>query len=95
MAKLSHFKRVSNVRPSCKDCVRKHLGQACVLMQEFYTGYAWHRWLVIGHLAEAEHEAMHEWPLIANKIREHRVTFIDDDSHEIPFRELIEAFDAD
>jgi hypothetical protein len=43
-------------RPNCVDCTRKHLSQAIVLMDEAYNGYSVHRWLAMGHLAEAESE---------------------------------------
>lgn len=57
-------------RPSCTECVEKHLGTAWVLMKEHRDGYA-HRWLVIGHLHEAEDESQ-KWPMLSEKIRESR-----------------------
>lgn len=43
-------------RPQCSGCFRKHLAQAVVLMDEAYNGYPIHRWLAMGHMAEAESE---------------------------------------
>ena len=40
-------------RPSCIDCVEKHLGAALVLLTETREGYAY-RLRAIGHLFEAE-----------------------------------------
>ncbi len=56
-------------RKSCLDCVRKHLAQASVLLDEAHLGYPHHRWLAVGHLAEAEAECLDEQPAFARKIR--------------------------
>ncbi len=56
-------------RKSCMDCVRKHLAQAVVLLDETHLGYPHHRWLAVGHLAEAESECLDEHPEFAAKIR--------------------------
>lgn len=57
-------------RPSCLECVEKHLGAAAVLLAEVRDGYA-HRLLVIGHLHEAEDESQ-EWPALHDAIRDGR-----------------------
>jgi hypothetical protein len=44
------------VRPSCLECVEKHLGAALVIASEIHDGYAYHLRL-IGHLHEAEEES--------------------------------------
>ena len=59
-------------RESCLFCVSKHISQAIVLMQEAYAGYPLHRWLAVGHLAEAEAESQDEFPDLAIVIRETR-----------------------
>jgi len=59
-------------RPSCPLCVKKHLGQAAVLFQEAIQGYPAHRWLAIGHLAEAEAESQQMAPGLADRIRNER-----------------------
>lgn len=53
----SEKKAAESPRPGCILCVKKHLGQAAVLFQEALQGYPAHRWLAIGHLAEAEAES--------------------------------------
>jgi hypothetical protein len=57
------------LRETCLYCVRKHLAQAIVLNIEARLGYPLHRWLAVGHLAEAESEAVNEYPELAEKIR--------------------------
>lgn len=64
-------------RPSCIECVEKHLGAAYVLLTEARDlpagqagGYAY-RLRAIGHLFEAEDESQ-EWPDLHAAIREAR-----------------------
>jgi len=57
-------------RPSCIECVEKHLGAAYVLLTEVRDGYA-HRLRAIGHLFEAEDESQ-EWPELHAAIRDAR-----------------------
>lgn len=76
-------------RDPCPDCVRKHLGQACVLCQEALQGYPDHRWLAIGHLAEAEAEIEGMSPALAERFREERKALEADPAHQPPFVELI------
>ena len=57
-------------RPSCIECVEKHLGAALVLLTETREGYAY-RLRAIGHLFEAEDESQ-EWPQLHAVIREAR-----------------------
>ena len=65
------------VRDGCMDCVKKHLAQAIILMQEVLQGYSedphMHKWLAIGHLAEAADEALADNPELANEIRNLRL----------------------
>jgi len=63
-------------RESCLFCVSKHLGQSQVLLDESRLGYPLHRWLAVGHLAEAESEALSEYPLFAQRIRCTRVVLM-------------------
>jgi hypothetical protein len=60
------------MRPTCTYCARKHLAQALILMQEAVQGYPEHRWLAIGHLAEAADELLKIYPEMAHKIRRER-----------------------
>lgn len=68
---LSRRKQVT--RPSCLECVEKHLGAAWVLITEHQNGYP-HRLLAIGHLHEAEEESQ-AWPELHAAIREARKTY--------------------
>ena len=60
-------------RPSCLECVEKHLGAAWVILAECRDGYP-HRLRVVGHLHEAEDEAQ-AWPELHNAIRAARAAF--------------------
>ena len=60
-------------RPSCLECVEKHLGAAWVLLTEQREGYG-HRLYAIGHLFEAEDESQ-AWPKLHYAIREARKTY--------------------
>jgi len=60
-------------RPSCMECVTKHLGAAWVLISEHQNGYP-HRLLAIGHLHEAEEESQ-AWPELHVAIREARKAY--------------------
>jgi hypothetical protein len=57
-------------RPSCLECVEKHLGAAMVLLAEIHNGYAY-RLQFIGHLHEAEDESQ-EWLSLHDLIRQAR-----------------------
>lgn len=61
------------MRQECMDCVRKHIAQAIILMDEYMLGYPHHRWLAVGHLAEAESEVMAYSVAFAGKIRTERL----------------------
>lgn len=65
---------------TCLDCVRKHLAQASVLLDETALGYPHHRWLAAGNLAEAERESRHLYPELAATIRRERLAVMR--SHE-------------
>jgi hypothetical protein len=60
-------------RPSCIECVEKHLGAALVLLTEAREGYAY-RLRAIGHLFEAEDESQ-VWPELHAAIREARKAY--------------------
>lgn len=65
------------MRTSCLKCIRKHLAQASILLDESHLGYPHHKWYAIGHMAEAESEALLEQPELALEIREMRIRLID------------------
>ncbi len=60
-------------RPSCLECVEKHLGAAWVLIAEHRDGYP-HRLRAIGHLHEAEDESQ-AWPKLHDAIRAARKAY--------------------
>jgi hypothetical protein len=60
-------------RPSCLECVEKHLGAAYVLLAETRDGYA-HRLRAVGHLHEAEDESQ-TWPALHDAIRNARKAY--------------------
>ncbi len=71
-------------RESCLDCIRKHLAQAHVLLDEVMSNpdkYWIHFWFAVGHMAEAESESFNEYPEIAQAIREERIKMMEDDSY--------------
>ena len=78
------------MRVGCLDCVRKHLGQASVLMDEARLGYPSHRWLAVGHMAEAESEMVEINAGLAHRIRDHRLAYIADEDYRVPILTLIE-----
>lgn len=82
---------LTETRKSCLDCVRKHLAQALVLMEEVKLGYPDHRWIAIGHLAEASAESVADYPKLAALIRRHRVRYMNDEDYVVPVMDLIEA----
>jgi len=57
-------------RPSCLECVEKHLGAAMVILSEVHDGYAY-RLQFVGHLNEAAEESQ-EWPELHQLIRRSR-----------------------
>lgn len=63
----------SVTREDCFFCVRKHLAQAQILLDESQLGYPLHKWLAVGHLAEAESEVLRYSLEFAKKIRETRI----------------------
>ena len=77
------------MRPTCLDCVRKHLAQASILHTEMVTGYPHFKWYVIGQLAEAEAECVSDFPEFANTIREYRKEFEADENCRLPYEQLI------
>ena len=60
-------------RPSCFECVEKHIGAAMVMLSEIHNGYSY-RLQFIGHLHEAEDESQ-EWPQLHDLIRKTRKTY--------------------
>jgi hypothetical protein len=78
------------MRESCLTCVAKHLAQASVLMTEVQMGYPLHRFLVWGHLAEAEAESLAIYPDLAAEIRMHRLMYEENVEYKIPIMNLLQ-----
>lgn len=76
--------------PTCMDCTRKHLSQASVLMDEARQGYPLHRWMAIGHLAEAARESHVRFPAFGEKLRVHRHLLQNEPKYLVPFLALID-----
>ena len=75
-------------RTSCLDCVRKHIAQASILMDEASLGYPLHKWYAVGHLAEAESESLQQYPELSIKIRECRLSLMNKNA-EVCFDKLL------
>ena len=80
-------------RESCLNCVMKHIGQARALMCETKKGYPTHVIFAMGHLAEAEDEALQMYPFVTEIIREERIALQDslvlDKRYVIDFEDLL------
>jgi len=79
------------MRESCLDCVRKHIAQAIILLTESKLGHPEYKWLVVGHLAEAEEESIQKFVEFAHKIRNVRLDIIEDDYNTNLLSLIIEA----
>lgn len=77
------------MRKQCNFCTLKHLSQAMVLMDEAKNGYPIHKWLAIGHMAEAESEGRE----YAEEIREIRTNYMENikEPNLLPLMERIES----
>ncbi|MCL2646104.1 MAG: hypothetical protein FWD61_03750 [Phycisphaerales bacterium] len=64
---------IPTTRPSCLECVEKHLGAAYVLLSESQDGYAY-RLRAVGHLHEAEDESQ-QWPALHAAVRATRKAY--------------------
>ena len=60
-----------------------------MLLDEARLGYPEHLWLAVGHMAEAESEALEMSQELAEEIRNHRTLLIEDHEYEVPVLELI------
>lgn len=76
------------MRKSCFDCVKKHLGSAGIFVKETKLGYPDYDIWVIGELEHASDECLREHKDLAEVIRAHRIKWMNDNNHIIPFEEL-------
>lgn len=81
--------RMDSVRPSCMECVEKHLGAALVLMGEAEAGYPEHKLLAIGHLHEAAEESADMRPELSALLRDIRKRY--QQGEAIEFETILEA----
>jgi hypothetical protein len=58
-------------------------------MDEALLGYPLHKWLAIGHMAEAESELLDGYFVLANIVREHRKAYEEDSGYSVPILQLI------
>jgi len=84
------MKVLQELRESCLLCVLKHLGQAAALMSETRQDYPAHRWLAVGHMAEAAEECCKDYPKLADEIRKHRLRYMTGLDYVVPIVKLIE-----
>lgn len=80
------------VRESCFECCRKHIAQSHILETEAELGYPLHKYLAIGHLAEAEDEIIEKDPQLAAYIRAKRKQFTEVNT-PVPTLELLQMVD--
>jgi len=73
LSDLEKQKYETSARPSCHECVEKHLGAAMVLLSEIHHGYEY-RLRFVGHLHEAEEESQ-QWPQLHEMIRQSRKAY--------------------
>lgn len=81
--------RMDSVRPSCMECVEKHLGAALVLMGEAEAGYPEHKLLAIGHLHEAAEESADMRPELSALLRDIRKRY--QQGEAVEFESILEA----
>jgi len=66
-------------RDPCVLCCCKHLAQAHVLIKETHKDYPHHKWIAMGHMAEAEDEVLNAHKAMASAIRVARLQYQNDD----------------
>lgn len=79
-------------REPCPLCTLKHLSQAIILINESLQGYPIHRWLAVGHMAEAEAEAPSH--SMANRIRAQRLKAMDELEYIPYLTDILAELDA-
>ena len=76
------------MRTACLDCTLKHLGEAAIWDMEVQQGYPQFRIYVVGSLAHASTEVHKVNPALAMVIREHRLAWMEDMKHDVPYEAL-------
>jgi len=81
-------------RKPCAHCAKKHLSQAMVLLDESINGYPEHRWMAVGHVAEAESEIAGLYPDVAKTLRGVRKAMDEDRDYFPDFLPVILEIDG-
>lgn len=76
----------------CPNCCAKHIAQGCVCYLETLKGHPEKRFLVIGHLAEAEDAIIQIDESMAMLIRDQRLLY--EQERKINFNYLFEQMEA-
>lgn len=63
------------MRMSCLECVRKHIGEAEISMEEAFMGYPHHAVWAVGSFSHAASESIKAFPELAARIRAARIAF--------------------
>ncbi len=81
------------LRDGCYDCAKKHISQAYILYFEALQGYPAHRYLAIGHIAEAAEEIAEYSLDIATKLRELRKRIEAEEEADFPVLYLLDEIE--
>lgn len=76
------------MRQPCLQCFRKHLGNAAVLIEEYYDGYTSYLHMIQGHLDQAAQEIRGYNKTLALVVRAHRIKWQENPEYRIPFEAL-------
>lgn len=79
------------MRPSCLNCVRKHLAEAEIYLTESKLGYDRHFWMAIGSMSHACAESIRDYPELALVLRNEYKLLEEDPDYQIPILDLIDA----
>jgi hypothetical protein len=55
-----------------------------------HMGYPAHKWLAVGHMAEASDELLRDYPTLAHEVRAARLTFMENDDLPVDIMDLID-----
>ena len=76
------------MRKACLMCVLKHLASAAIAETEVTMGYPAFDVYVVGNLDHASQECLGAYYELAMVIREHRIKYMEDRSHIVPYESL-------
>lgn len=78
------------LREPCIQCCLKHIGQARAIYLETKKDYEVFKVFAMGHMAEAEDEALQAIPMIATIIRNERTAWELDNDYQIDWEKLVQ-----